>query len=47
MQERMDQLGGNLSVFSSKRVTVIEARVPLSRLLPPEDAQNRREEVTA
>lgn len=37
MQERMDQLGGTLRVLSSKTGTVIEAQVPLSHLLPPED----------
>ncbi|WP_417741696.1 cache domain-containing protein [Salipiger sp.] len=37
MQERMDQLGGTLRVLSSRSGTVIEAQIPLSHLLPPED----------
>ncbi|WP_146589906.1 cache domain-containing protein [Puniceibacterium confluentis] len=37
MQERMDQLGGTLRILSSRSGTVIEAQVPLSHLLPPED----------
>ena len=37
MQERMDQLGGSLRVLSSRTGTVIEARVPLTHLLPPSD----------
>ncbi|MGP6086250.1 cache domain-containing protein [Antarctobacter jejuensis] len=36
MQERMDQLGGTLRVLSSRDGTVIEAQVPLTHLLPPE-----------
>lgn len=36
MQERMDQLGGGLRILSSRSGTVIEAQVPLSHLLPPE-----------
>ena len=38
MQERMDQLGGTLRVLSSRSGTVIEAQIPLSHLLPPEEA---------
>ena len=38
MQERMDQLGGTLRILSSKTGTIIEAQVPLSRLLPPEES---------
>ncbi|MBU2962626.1 cache domain-containing protein [Citreicella sp. C3M06] len=38
MQERMDQLGGVLRVLSSKSGTAIEAEIPLSHLLPPENA---------
>ncbi|MBY6004729.1 cache domain-containing protein [Salipiger bermudensis] len=38
MQERMDQLGGTLRVLSSRAGTVIEAQIPLSHLLPPEEA---------
>ena len=37
MQERMDQLGGSLRVLSSRSGTVIEAQIPLSHLLPPEE----------
>ena len=36
MQERMEQLNGSLRILSSRNGTVIEAQVPLSRLLPPE-----------
>ncbi len=36
MQERIEQLDGNLRILSSKTGTVIEATVPLSHLLPPE-----------
>ncbi len=46
MQERMDQLGGTLRVLSSRTGTVIEAVVPLTHMLPPEDGtaptRNRR-----
>ena len=37
MQERMDQLGGTLRVLSSRSGTVIEAQIPLTHLLPPEE----------
>ena len=36
MQERMDQLGGTLTVKSGQNGTTIEAKVPLTHLLPPE-----------
>lgn len=36
MQERMDQLGGEFRILSSKSGTVIEATIPLSHLLTPE-----------
>lgn len=36
MQERMDQLDGTLRILSSKSGTVIEASVPLTHMLPPE-----------
>ena len=36
MQERMEQLNGTLLVLSTRQGTVIEARVPLSRMLPPQ-----------
>ncbi len=37
MQERMDQLNGSLRVISSSTGTVIEARVPLTHMLGPEE----------
>ncbi|WP_435312410.1 cache domain-containing protein [Primorskyibacter sedentarius] len=37
MQERMDQLGGTLRVTSSRSGTIIEAQVPLTHMLPPEN----------
>lgn len=40
MQERAEQLNGSLRVLSSKTGTVIEAQVPLSHMLTPE---NKRE----
>jgi two-component system NarL family sensor kinase len=36
MQERMEQLDGELKVLSSRAGTVIEASIPLSHMLPPE-----------
>lgn len=42
MQERMDQLGGTLRVLSSRTGTVVEAQVPLSHLLPPEEGAPKR-----
>lgn len=36
MQERMEQLDGSLTVTSGPEGTTIEARVPLSHMLPPE-----------
>ena len=41
MQERMDQLGGALRVLSSRHGTVIEAQIPLSHLLPPEEGRSQ------
>ncbi len=38
MQERIDQLGGTLRVLSSKTGTTIEAQVPLTHLLPPQES---------
>ena len=35
--ERIEQLDGSLRILSSKSGTVIEATVPLSHLLPPQD----------
>jgi len=37
MQERMEQLDGTLRILSSRNGTMIEARVPLTHMLPPED----------
>ncbi len=43
MQERMDQLGGSLVLRDAKGGgTTIEATVPLSHMLPPEDASSAR-----
>ncbi|MDF1801243.1 cache domain-containing protein [Thalassovita sp.] len=38
MQERIDQLDGTLTISSNRSGTLIEAKVPLTHLLPPEDA---------
>ncbi len=40
MQERIEQLDGTLRVLSSKTGTVIEATVPLSHLLPPQESSD-------
>ena len=37
MQERIEQLDGTLRILSSKSGTVIEASVPLTHLLPPQE----------
>ncbi|WP_212524659.1 cache domain-containing protein [Actibacterium sp. MT2.3-13A] len=37
MQERMEQLDGTLRILSSRNGTMIEARVPLTHMLPPEN----------
>lgn len=37
MQERIDQLDGTLTITSNRAGTLIEAKVPLTHLLPPED----------
>ncbi|WP_417205438.1 cache domain-containing protein [Antarctobacter sp.] len=47
MQERMDQLGGTLRILSSRDGTIIEAQVPLSHLLPPEDGTVTQPKVRA
>lgn len=39
MQERMERLGGRLRVLSSRGGTLIEAIVPLSHMLPPEETK--------
>lgn len=40
MQERIEQLDGTLNITSTKGGTLIEAKVPLTHLLPPEDAND-------
>lgn len=47
MQERAEQLNGNLRVFSSKSGTVIVAEVPLSHILPPEQDGDTKMEAKA
>ncbi|MAU45700.1 MAG: histidine kinase [Yangia sp.] len=47
MQERMEQLGGSLRVLSSRSGTVIEAQIPLSHLLPPEEGSQQARKVRA
>lgn len=42
MQERIDQLGGSLHISSSTEGTSIEARVPLTHILPPEDRRQSK-----
>ncbi|MEM7598448.1 MAG: cache domain-containing protein [Pseudomonadota bacterium] len=42
MQERVEQLDGTLRILSSKTGTVIEASVPLSHLLPPENRTEQK-----
>ena len=39
MQERIEQLDGHLRLLSSQSGTVVEATVPLSHLLPPDQMQ--------
>ncbi|MCO6382226.1 cache domain-containing protein [Oceanicola sp. 502str15] len=39
MAERIEQLDGTLRVMSSRSGTLIEAEIPLSHMLPPENAQ--------
>lgn len=47
MQERIEQLDGTLRVFSSKSGTTIEANVPLSHLLPPQDQNDQERQTSA
>ncbi|MEO0751415.1 MAG: cache domain-containing protein [Pseudomonadota bacterium] len=42
MQERAEQLDGSLRILSSKTGTVVEASVPLSHLLPPENRAEQK-----
>ncbi|WP_397541446.1 cache domain-containing protein [Roseovarius salis] len=47
MQERIEQLDGTLRILSSKGGTVIEASVPLTHLLPPEDRTDTNAKASA
>ncbi|WP_319823617.1 cache domain-containing protein [Thalassovita sp.] len=42
MQERIDQLDGTLTISTGKNGTLIEAKVPLTHLLPPEDTNETK-----
>ena len=42
MAERMEQLDGTLHVLSTRNGTLIEAQVPLSHMLPPQERQRPR-----
>ncbi|MEL6912997.1 MAG: cache domain-containing protein [Pseudomonadota bacterium] len=42
MEERVEKLNGTLRILSSRRGTVIEARVPLSHMLSPTLAETRK-----
>lgn len=41
MQERIEQLDGSLRILSSRSGTVIEASVPLSHMLPPQESDTK------
>ena len=41
MAERIEQLGGTLSVRSSSLGTIIEAQLPLRHILPPEESSSK------
>ncbi len=41
MQERIEQLEGSLRILSSRSGTVIEANVPLTHMLPPQDSETK------
>lgn len=47
MQERVEQLDGTLTVISTKTGTTIEANVPLTHLLPPQERPNPKEKARA
>ncbi|ARE85339.1 signal transduction histidine-protein kinase/phosphatase DegS [Roseovarius mucosus] len=47
MQERVEQLDGTLTVISGKTGTTIEANVPLTHLLPPQERPNPKEKARA
>jgi two-component system NarL family sensor kinase len=47
MQERVEQLDGTFTVISGKTGTTIEANVPLTHLLPPQERPNPKEKARA
>ena len=47
MQERVEQLDGTLRIFSSRSGTVIVAEVPLSHILPPQEASPDKRKASA
>ncbi|MEQ9258902.1 MAG: cache domain-containing protein [Roseovarius sp.] len=47
MQERIEQLDGTLRILSSKSGTVIEASVPLTHLLPPQERSDTNRKASA
>jgi len=47
MQERIEQLDGTLRILSSKTGTVIEASVPLTHLLPPQERSDTQTKASA
>jgi len=47
MQERIEQLDGTLRILSSKSGTVIEASVPLTHLLPPQERTDTNSRASA
>lgn len=47
MQERIEQLDGTLRVLSAKSGTTIEASVPLTHLLPPQDRSDTKTKASA
>ena len=47
MQERIEQLDGTLRILSSKSGTVIEASVPLTHLLPPQERSDTSTKASA
>ncbi|MFY0680507.1 MAG: cache domain-containing protein [Thalassovita sp.] len=46
IQERIEQLEGNLRIQSGRNGTQIEARIPLSHLLPPEESLTTKKKVS-
>ena len=47
MQERIEQLGGTLRILSSKSGTLIEATVPLTHMLTPQDTSHPETKASA